>query len=104
MTLTSTDSPLREAYTSTAEQLRDRIVALIPDHPEILEMVEAFDLFKVEGFQCKDLDPSLAQAQWALSAAKLAYSHDNPTKKEAPCRKSTATSGRTNTRTTKSRK
>lgn len=60
------------AYTSCAEKLRDRIVALIPAHPEILELNDAWDLFKIEGFKCDDLGPSLAQADWALSAAKLA--------------------------------
>ena len=60
-------------YATTGHELRDRIVALIPTHPEIMQIENAFDLFKVEGFKCDDLGPSLAQAQWALSAAKLQY-------------------------------
>ncbi len=61
-----------EQYASTAEKLKDRILALIPDHPEILELEDAWGLFKVEGFKSDDLEPSLFQAQWALSAAKSA--------------------------------
>jgi len=57
-------------YESTGNELADRILALIPSHPEILEMDDAWGLFKVDGFSCDDLAPSLAQAQWALSNAK----------------------------------
>ena len=57
-------------YETTGNELRDRIVALAPDHPEIMEMDSAWDLFGVEGFDCSDLGPSLVQAQWALSSAK----------------------------------
>ena len=55
------------------DQLSKRILDLIPDHPEILEITEAFDLFKVEGFKCDDLEPSLFQASSALSKAQLDY-------------------------------
>jgi hypothetical protein len=65
----STD-PISAAYASVGHELRDRIVALIPTQPQILELEDAWGLFKVEGFDCKDLGPSFAQAQWALSAAK----------------------------------
>jgi hypothetical protein len=57
-------------YENTANELRDRIIALIPDHPEILTMRSPWDLFKIDGFKCDDLGPSMAQAGWALSAAK----------------------------------
>jgi len=57
-------------YESTGNELADRILALIPSHPEILEMDDAWGLFKVDGFSCDDLAPSLAQAQWALCNAR----------------------------------
>ena len=57
-------------YEQTANTLRDRIVALIPDHPEIMDMESPWDLFKVDGFDCGDLAPSLYQAGYALAAAK----------------------------------
>lgn len=60
-------------YGGTANLLRDRIAALIPAHPEILQMVEPWGLFKVEGFHCDDIAPSLAQASWALAAAQSMY-------------------------------
>lgn len=61
------------AYETTAEQLRDRILALIPKHPEILEMNDCFKLFGVQGFHCDDLKPSLAQAGWAMRSAQRLY-------------------------------
>lgn len=60
-------------YASTADRLVDRIVALIPSHPEILALESPWGLFKVDGFKCDDIGPSLAQAAWALSKAKHDY-------------------------------
>jgi hypothetical protein len=60
-------------YAATANTLKDRIKALIPAHDEILTLKNPFDLFKVEGFDCKDLDPSLAQAAVALQVAQQEY-------------------------------
>ncbi len=60
-----------QKYSDTAESLCERISALIPLHPEILEFESAWDLFNIPAFQCNDLDPSLAQAQGALSKAKF---------------------------------
>lgn len=57
-------------YQATGDTLVERISALIPENPEILEMTNPFDLFKVEGFNVDDLQPSLAQTGWALSKAK----------------------------------
>lgn len=54
-------------YETTAAVLQKRIEAL---GPQILEVTRVFDLFKIPGFQCDDLEPSLAQAQFALSAAQ----------------------------------
>jgi hypothetical protein len=64
---------LSEAYESTGNELRNRILALITDHPEILEMDDCFKLFKVEGFKCDDLQPSLAQAGWAMRSAQRLF-------------------------------
>lgn len=64
---------LSSAYEATANELRDRILALIPTQPLILEMVDVWDLFRVEGFKCDDLQPSLAQAQAALRSAQETY-------------------------------
>ena len=54
-------------YKATADTLTDRIVAL---GPQVLDLADAFQLFKVPGFECRDLAPSLAQADFALSAAQ----------------------------------
>jgi len=62
-----------ENYNYVGDELLNRILKLIPQHKEILEMAEPFDLFKIKEFECSDLQPSLAQAQWALTKAKLLY-------------------------------
>ena len=61
------------AYEQTATELCRRILALIPDNPSILDITAPFDLFKVPGFVCDDLQPSLAQARAALSSAKAMW-------------------------------
>jgi len=58
------------SYAETADSLTLRIVALIPSHPEILELTSPWGLFKVEGFECADLQPTMFQADVALSKAK----------------------------------
>lgn len=45
-------------YTAVGNILAERIAALIPDNPEIMEMESPFDLFKIDGFECDDLEPS----------------------------------------------
>lgn len=60
-------------YESTGNILADRILKLIPEHPEILTIEGAFDMFKVEGFYCDDLQPSLGQATWAIGRACRMY-------------------------------
>ena len=58
-------------YNSTAHALRDRIAALIPEHPEIMTCDGPGAIFKIAPeFNCDDLQPSLFQAQWALAAAR----------------------------------
>ena len=54
-------------YTETANALTQRIVAL---GPRILDLTDAWQLFEVDGSKCDDLAPSMAQADYALSAAK----------------------------------
>lgn len=56
------------AYESTASSLVQRILAL--PHEKVNACQDAWDLFKVEGFKCDDLNPSLFQASWALGKAK----------------------------------
>jgi len=63
-------NPIEAAYTATADELTKRILALIPAHPEIMTLESPFDLFKIDGFKCDDLGPSLAQAGWSLSKAR----------------------------------
>lgn len=59
-----------DVYTSTADELVKRITDLISDHPEILTLDDVWKLFKIKGFYCEDLGPSLFQAQWAPAKAK----------------------------------
>lgn len=65
-------SELGEAYEQTAQSVVDVVLSFIPEHPEIMEMESAWDLFKVDGFSAaiSSLQPSLAQAAHALVAAK----------------------------------
>lgn len=57
-------------YEKTADKLTARIVALIPDNPQIMDMDSCWDLFKIESFKCNDLEPSIFQANWALRKAQ----------------------------------
>ncbi len=66
------------AYGTVADELTKRITALIFDHPEILELKSAFDLFAIEDFNCSDLEPSYMQATWALAKAKGLHKHGQP--------------------------
>lgn len=63
-------------YERTGNDLVDRIVALIPEHPEIIDLDSPWDLFKC-GLKCDDLQPSLAQAGAALSKAKFVFQNEN---------------------------
>ena len=62
-------------YGAIADALYTRIFDLIPEHPEILELKSAFDLFNIKGFDCSDLEPSYMQAAWALAKAKGLHKH-----------------------------
>jgi len=66
-------------YMTATDELTNRILKLIPDHPEIMALESPFDLFKVAGFDCKDLDPSLMQASFALSNARALYKQQETT-------------------------
>ncbi|MCK4500558.1 hypothetical protein KAU11_08670 [Candidatus Babeliales bacterium] len=57
-------------YHTTINELVARIEFLVPNNPQILKLESVFGLFKIDGFKCDDLNPSLAQAQGALSFVK----------------------------------
>jgi hypothetical protein len=65
------DFPMPEhgsvSYQRTIDALIERIQAL---GPVILPLTDAWQLFQVPGFRCDDLQPSMAQADTALGAAK----------------------------------
>jgi hypothetical protein len=73
-----------EQYAGIGEELASRIEALIPEHPEIMDMDGPWGLFKVEGFKCDDLGPSLFQASWALAAARGRYAEKQGKKEPRP--------------------
>ncbi len=60
-------------YEQTADELTRRILDLIPSNPEILTMDSPWGLFKVPGFKCDDIGPSLYQAQFSLAKARELY-------------------------------
>jgi hypothetical protein len=66
-----------EYYDRAAKELARQILALIPDHPEILDMTDPWGLFKVPGFRGDYLASSLAMAEAvlrkALEEAKAEY-------------------------------
>lgn len=61
------------SYVETTNKLTERILELIPTHPEILSFESPWELFKVDGFKSNDLDPSFMQADFALQAARKLY-------------------------------
>lgn len=67
------------AYETTATELSRRIEALIPTNPDLLTLSDPWALFRVPGFKCDDLQPSLAQAAWALGDAQGRYSQRHRT-------------------------
>ena len=60
-------------YRGTIATLTQRIMDLVPSHPEILHLSSAWGLFRIPGFQCDDLAPSLAQAAAALTSAQQQF-------------------------------
>lgn len=66
-------SHTESAYAATADELSARIEALIPTNPDLLTLTDPWQLFKVPGFKCDDLQPSLAQAACALGSAQGRY-------------------------------
>jgi hypothetical protein len=67
---------MSDSYESTGQELVKRIKALIPNNTHILTMTECWDLFKVPGFKCDDLDVTMAMADAALSIAKRQYTQE----------------------------
>jgi hypothetical protein len=65
-------------YEQQANELVNRITALIPEHPEILDFRDPWDLMDVDGFSCSDLGVSAFQASWALGQAQLRWKKANP--------------------------
>ncbi len=63
-----------KGYATTAELLTDRIAAL---GPVILTIDSPWALFKIDGFNCKDLEPTLYQASFALAKAKARLSESS---------------------------
>lgn len=62
-----------DGYTATADALVQRMLATFEAHPEAADLSSAWDLFKVPGFKCDDLQPSAFQAGWAFAHAKRAW-------------------------------
>ena len=50
-----------------------RILDLIPAHPEIMRMERPHALFLIPGFHCNDFAPPLAQTYCALGKAQAVY-------------------------------
>lgn len=66
-----------EEYNNITQELTERIIKLIPDNPQILEIESPWDLFNIEGFYCKDLEPSLFQAAKAITDTRIRYKEEN---------------------------
>ena len=61
---------MHPGYVKTADLMVERIRTVARTQPQILKLSDPWDMFKVPGFKCDDLEPSLFQASWALSKAK----------------------------------
>lgn len=62
-------------YEQTANELVNRIVAC---GPQILALTSPWELFRIHGFNCDDLGPSLAQADAALGQAQAILRQHDP--------------------------
>ena len=61
---------------SDIQKLEMAIAALIPSHPEILQVTDARDLFDIDGFKeslPKDHDLTFVHAQMVLNTVKRKY-------------------------------
>lgn len=61
------------SYTETANTLVERVVTLIGNHPEILDLEDCWGLLQYPDFAYRDLEPTLYQMSWALRKAKFQY-------------------------------
>lgn len=62
-----------QAHNNTVKELSNRILLLIPDHLEILEMSDPQLLLKIEGFSKKGINHTYFITAYALSKAKELY-------------------------------
>ena len=67
---TKTHSATPQSYSSVRSTLRDRLLILIPRHPEILTLGSISGLLAIPEFEFTDLAPSRAQVAWSLAAAR----------------------------------
>lgn len=65
------------SYINDTEEAKSRILAAIPDHPEILEIKDPFDLFGIPGLNFDGLELSLFQAEFAMKKAQAEYQSAN---------------------------
>jgi hypothetical protein len=63
-------------YEATIERLIGRILETFAAHPEAAKLTDAWSLFSVPGFHCRDLDVSMGQAMVALAEAKRRWRPD----------------------------
>jgi hypothetical protein len=57
-------------YSEAVDIMEKRITALIPHEPCILKYTNAWQLWRLPGFHCKDLKPTTFQATIALFRAQ----------------------------------
>ena len=54
-------------------ELTKRILGLMEREPRVVEISDPWELFKVPGFKCDDLEPTVAEASAALGEARELY-------------------------------
>lgn len=75
--MATASDPMGAAYEAAADVLVERILQSMREHPEAMNIMDPWDLFKVPGFKCDDIGPSFAQAAWAIGRARRIIA-DNP--------------------------
>ena len=56
-------------YEAAGQEIKRRILALIPSHPELLDLKSARDLGNIPDLKLDDIKPSYAMLQAALELA-----------------------------------